>query len=127
MATSDIVCVECETCPRLLSLHKNSGTVVGCDCDDVRHSMDSVPYELSIHDLPESWVVVEGRAAHQLALEVDLCVEADVYKCPSCGDEFGITEVRRSCESCGYIPERNRWLPEEDSDPEPDENQGPIA
>lgn len=112
MSVSDIVCVECKTCPRLLSLHKNSGTVVGCDCDDAAHSKDSIPYELSIHDLPESWVVVEGRAARQLSMEVDLCVEADVYKCPRCGDEFGITETRRSCGSCGYIPERNRWKPE---------------
>lgn len=56
----DIVCTECETSPRLKSLKKNSGTFVGCDCGDVKHSMDMVPYEYSVHDLPESWVVIDG-------------------------------------------------------------------
>lgn len=110
--TSDIVCTECHTSPRLKSLRKNSGTVVGCSCDAARYSMDSVPYELSIHDLPDAWVVVEGRAARQLAHEVDLCIEADVYECPRCGDTFGIKETAASCSSCGYIPRQNRWQPE---------------
>jgi len=116
MTGSDIVCVECKTCPRLLSLKKNSGTYLGCNCDDVQHSMDMVPYELTIHDLPDSWVVVEGRAARQLSHEVDLCLEADVYECPACKESFGITETRRSCQYCGYIPERNRWTPESDDE-----------
>ena len=114
--TSEIVCTECKTVPRLKSLRKNSGTCVGCSCDGVRYSLDSVPYELGIHDLPEEWIVVEGRSARQMALEVDLCIDGDVYKCPRCEDEFGLKEAGASCSKCGYIPENNRWLPEDNED-----------
>ena len=120
--TSEIICTECHTAPRLLSLRKNSGTVVGCSCDGPRFSMDSVPYELSIHDMPDEWVVAEGRSTRQMSLEVDLCIDADVYECPRCGDTFGIDETRSSCSSCGYIPERNRWKPKSvDKEPQCEE------
>lgn len=61
--THEIVCEDCETQPRLKSLDKNSGTVVGCDCDDARHSQDSIPYEFSVHHMPDSWTVVENGSA----------------------------------------------------------------
>lgn len=105
--TSDIVCVECETCPRLKSLDKNHGTCVGCDCDGVKYSMDMVPYEYSDDDLPDEWVIIEGRTAKQLAHEVDLTIGAGGYECPSCGDEFAMAD-RVSCPECGFIPEENR-------------------
>lgn len=105
--TSDIVCAECETCPRLKSLDKNHGTCVGCDCEGVKYSMDMVPYEYSIGDLPERWVVIEGRTAKQLAHEVDLTIDRGGYECPSCGDEFAMAD-RVSCPECGFIPEENR-------------------
>lgn len=56
MTTTDIICTECNTNPRLKRLNKNNGTCVGCDCDGVKYSMDMVPYEYTIHDLPETWV-----------------------------------------------------------------------
>lgn len=105
--THEIVCTECETSPRLLSLDKNSGTVVGCDCDDARHSLDSVPYEFSINDMVESWVVVEGRTPKQIAKEVDSMLDSGNYGCPSCGDDFGLMQSV-SCAECGFIPEENR-------------------
>lgn len=110
--TKDIVCTDCGTCPRLKSLNKNDGTQTMCDCDDIKKSMDSVPYELGVSDLPESWVVVEGRTARQLAREVDLIHESGGYECPECGNEWGLKEGRVSCEECGHIPESERWTPQ---------------
>lgn len=105
---SEIVCRDCMTAPRLKSLNKNDGTQTMCDCDDVRKSMDAVPYELRVQDLPEEWVVVEdGRTAEQLATEVDALIAAGEYECPQCGDEFGIGETTASCSNCGHIPEEN--------------------
>jgi hypothetical protein len=105
---SGIVCTECLTAPRLKSLDKNSGTQTVCDCDDVRKSLDSVPYELSVNDLPDDWVVVDGRSASQLATEVDALIAAGEYECPRCEDEFGMSETAASCSNCGYIPEEKR-------------------
>lgn len=105
--TKDIVCTDCKTSPRLKSLNKNSGTVVGCDCDDVKHSMDTVPYEYSVNDLPESWVVIDGRPPKQIAREVDAMIESGEYKCPGCGNQFSLAETA-SCGQCGYIPEEVR-------------------
>ena len=56
MTTTDIICTECNTKPRLKSLNKNNGTCVGCDCDGAKYSKDMVPYEYTVHDLPEAWV-----------------------------------------------------------------------
>jgi len=107
--TSEIVCTKCLTAPRLKSLNKNAGTQTMCDCDDVKKSMDAVPYELAVDDLPDDWVVVEdGRTPNQLATEVDALIAAGEYECPDCGDEFGIDETAASCSTCGYIPEENR-------------------
>lgn len=106
---SEIVCTDCLTAPRLKSLNKNDGTQTMCDCDDVKKSMDSVPYELGVSDLPDAWVVIEdGRSPRQLATEVDALIAAGEYECPSCGDEFGIDETSVSCSNCGYIPEEHR-------------------
>lgn len=55
--THEIVCSECGISPRLVVLDKNDGTVVRCDCEGAKHSLDSVPYEYTIHDLTESWEV----------------------------------------------------------------------
>lgn len=60
MTTTDIICTECNTKPRLQSLDKNSGTCVGCDCDGAKYSMDMVPYEYTVHDLPDGWEIVDG-------------------------------------------------------------------
>lgn len=105
---SEIVCVTCETSPRLKSLDKNGGTQTMCDCDDVRKSMDSVPYELGVRDLPEDWVVIEGRAPKDLAREVDAMLDAGEYECPECGDEYSL-QGSVSCSECGYIPPEYRW------------------
>lgn len=107
MTTSDIVCVDCGTCPRLKSLDKNAGTVTGCDCDDVARSKDMIPYELTVGDLPDSWVVVEGRTARQMATEVDLLLDAGEYECPECGSD-SIGEGNVSCPECGHVPEEVR-------------------
>lgn len=56
---SEIICTECHSPPRLLSLDKNAGTTVCCDCDDVKHHQDSIPYEFAVQNLPDSWVVIE--------------------------------------------------------------------
>ena len=104
---SEIVCVECETCPRLKSLDKNHGTQLMCDCDDVRKSLDSVPYEYADYDLPDDWVIIEGRTPRQMAMEVDLYHEAGGYECENCGSEWGLAE-RASCSECGFIPEKHR-------------------
>jgi hypothetical protein len=106
--TSEIVCVECHTAPRLKSLNKNAGTQTECDCGDVKHSMDSVPYELGVDDLPDSWVVIDGRTPRQLATEVDALMEAGEYECPSCENDFGLGESAASCSNCGYVPEVSR-------------------
>jgi hypothetical protein len=106
--TSEIVCVECETAPRLKSLDKNDGTQLMCDCDDVRKSMDSVPYELGVSHLPDDWVVIgDGRAPKQMAREVDALWEAGEYECPGCGAETGLMSGV-SCSECGYVPEEYR-------------------
>ena len=60
MTTTDIICTKCNTKPRLKSLDKNSGTCVGCDCDGAKYSMDMVPYEYTVDDLPDSWQVADG-------------------------------------------------------------------
>ena len=59
--THPIICTDCGSPPSLVSLDKNSGTVVACDCDDndPGKSLDSVPYEYATHHLPEAWEVVE--------------------------------------------------------------------
>lgn len=105
--TSEIVCVECETAPRLKSLDKNDGTQTMCDCDDVKKSMDMVPYELAVDDLPDDWVVVDGRTPKQLATEVDATIAAGGCECPQCGDELGLSEGV-SCSECGFVPEKHR-------------------
>lgn len=104
---SEIVCVGCETSPRLKSLDKNAGTQTMCDCDDVRKSMDSVPYELAVADLPDDWVVIEGRTPRDLAREVDAVIDSGEYECPNCGDEFGRSNSV-SCGNCGHVPEEVR-------------------
>jgi ribosomal protein S27AE len=104
---SEIVCVECGTAPRLKSLNKNDGTQTMCDCDDIKKSMDSVPYELRVDDLPDDWVVIEGRSARQLASEVDAMIDAGAYECPRCGSDFGLAETV-SCGDCGYVPKEAR-------------------
>jgi len=108
LGVKDIVCTECGTSPRLKSLNKNHGTTTGCDCDDVARSKDMVPYELGVDDLPESWVVVDGRSPHQMALEVDAMHEIGGYECPECGDEWGFDEAHVSCTKCGHVPEEVR-------------------
>jgi len=107
MTTSEIVCVECKTAPRLKSLDKNYGTTTGCDCDDPAKSLDSVPYELADSDLPDDWVVIEGRTANQIATEEDAMIAAGEYECPDCGADFGLSEGV-SCGNCGYIKESAR-------------------
>lgn len=57
--TNDIKCAACESLVRLQALDRG-GTHVACDCDDVRHSMDAVPYELEVSHLPDDWYVVES-------------------------------------------------------------------
>jgi len=104
---SEVVCTECLTAPRLKSLNKNAGTQTMCDCDDVKKSMDSVPYELRVDDLPGDWVVIEGRSTRQLATEVDAMIDAGAYECPRCGSEFGLSETV-SCGECGYVPKEVR-------------------
>jgi hypothetical protein len=105
---SEIVCAECETSPRLKSLDKNDGTQLMCNCDDVGKSMDAVPYELRVADLPGDWIVMDGRTPRDLAREVNCLMDAGHYECPSCGSEFGITEGNVSCRDCGYIPPEAR-------------------
>lgn len=104
---SEIVCVDCETAPRLKSLDKNHGTQTMCDCDGPGKSMDAVPYELGVNDLPESWVVIDGRTPKQMAKEVDAMIESGAWKCERCGAEFAHAE-NCSCAACGYIPEEHR-------------------
>ena len=53
----EIICEDCGSPPRLLSLDKNPGTTLCCDCDDVKHHQDAVPYEYATHHMPESWSV----------------------------------------------------------------------
>lgn len=105
--THEIVCAECETSPRLKSLDKNSGTVVSCDCDDVKHSLDSVPYEYATHHLPDEWVVVEGRTPKDLAREVDSVLAEGLNECPNCGEDRGQYD-RVTCPECHHIPEEYR-------------------
>lgn len=106
--TKDIVCTDCGTSPRLKSLNKNDGTVTACDCDEVAKSKDMVPYELGVGDLPESWVVIDGRPSKQMAREVDLLHAGGEYECPECGNEWGIGEGTVSCRECGHVPEEVR-------------------
>ena len=54
---TEIVCQDCGTAPRLKSLNKNRGTQTMCDCDDAGKSLDAVPYELGVPDLPDAWEV----------------------------------------------------------------------
>lgn len=54
---SEIICEACKSPPRLLSLNKNSGTTLCCDCDDVKHHQDAVPYEFTTQHMPDSWKV----------------------------------------------------------------------
>ena len=58
--THAIVCSRCDAAPSLVALDKNDGTEVSCECDGVRYSMDSVPYELTVHDIPDEWEVLES-------------------------------------------------------------------
>lgn len=89
MTTTDIICTECNTKPRLKSLDKNGGTCVGCDCEGVKHSMDMVPYEYTVHDLPEKWVVDEGSASgcQHLGPTVETFDGSTTYEeCSNCGE-----------------------------------------
>lgn len=104
---SEIICVDCETSPRLKSLDKNHGTQTMCDCPDPAKSMDAVPYELGVNDLPDSWEVIEGRTTKQISKEVDLMVNSGEYECPQCGKEYSLAESN-SCGACGHIPEEHR-------------------
>lgn len=75
---SEIVCVDCGSPPRLLSLDKNAGTTVCCDCDDVKHHQDGVPYEYAVHHMPDSWVVVEDNAGDEVEVDANQGVLPDV-------------------------------------------------
>jgi len=55
---TEIECRDCGTAPRLKSLNKNRGTELMCDCGGPRKSLDAVPYELGVPELPEAWVVL---------------------------------------------------------------------
>lgn len=54
---TDIECTDCGTAPRLKSLDKNRGTQLMCDCDGPGKSLDAVPYELGVPELPDAWEV----------------------------------------------------------------------
>lgn len=57
--THPIVCSRCDHPPALVALDKNDGTVVGCDCEGAKYTMDAVPYELRVQDMPDAWEVRE--------------------------------------------------------------------
>lgn len=54
-----IICTRCHQDVRMYSLQENDGTFVGCECPEARFSMDMVPYDLRIGDLPKQWEVYE--------------------------------------------------------------------
>lgn len=52
-----IVCEACGEDVRLYSLNENPGLTIGCGCEDVKHSEDTMPYELAVHHLSDDWVI----------------------------------------------------------------------
>jgi len=50
-----IVCNQCGADVRLYSLVENDGLVIGCGCEDVRHSKDAMAYEMRVQDLNDDW------------------------------------------------------------------------
>lgn len=57
-----IVCEGCGQDVRLYSLVENDGIVIGCGCEDVRHSVDAMPYEMGVSHLNDDWVPEEDRS-----------------------------------------------------------------
>jgi len=57
-----IVCESCGQDVRLFSLVENDGIVIGCGCNDVRHSVDAMAYELGVTDLNDDWVPKTRRS-----------------------------------------------------------------
>lgn len=68
-STHEIVCVHCESSPRLKSLDKNRGTVVACDCVGPSHSLHSLPYANETDHFPDSWHVLEDASPRPTTLE----------------------------------------------------------
>jgi hypothetical protein len=55
-----LVCDACGEDVRLYSLVENGGMVIGCGCEDVRHSEDALPYEMGVQHTIDDW-----RVAHE--------------------------------------------------------------
>lgn len=59
MATrgAKLVCDACGEDVRLYSLVENDGMVIGCGCEDVRHSEDAMAYEMEVQHTSDDWRV----------------------------------------------------------------------
>lgn len=55
-----LVCDACGEDVRLYSLVENDGMVIGCACEDVRHSEDAMAYEMGVQHTSDDW-----RVAHE--------------------------------------------------------------
>jgi hypothetical protein len=44
---------------RLYSLVENDGMVIGCGCEDVRHSHDAMAYDMGVRHTSDDWEVLD--------------------------------------------------------------------
>lgn len=80
-----LVCEECGEDVRLYSLVENDGMFIGCGCNDVKHSEDSMPYELGVSDTSDDWIVAESWGVECDHAGTDL---PEYDYCPYCGVEL---------------------------------------
>lgn len=71
-----LVCESCGEYVRVYTLEENDGLVVGCGCEDIKHSEDSMPYEMGLQHVSEDWVSepeadTEGVPTHFVVAELN--------------------------------------------------------
>jgi len=52
-----LTCTACGEDVRLYSLVENDGVIIGCGCEDVRHSHDAMAYDMGVRHTSSDWEV----------------------------------------------------------------------